>query len=63
MDRKDGPGFTIERGDNDPNYPYGYWYVCTYDGNYDADGSTIEIAMARLIRELHEALKRIEGKI
>lgn len=38
-------------------YPHGYWYACSSNDDYDADGSTPINALAGLITELDVALQ------
>jgi hypothetical protein len=38
-------------------YPHGYWYVCTDDGNYDADGPDPIGALAAFAAGLEEAVR------
>lgn len=57
------PGFTLsfigEQSEHPP-YPHGYWYAVTMDGGYDGSGPTPEIALAKLIDGLVEALNKYQ---
>jgi len=46
---------------NRRKYPHGYWHAVTEDGGYDADGPTVELAMAELLDVVYEALKSSNG--
>jgi hypothetical protein len=43
-------------GEESNKYPNGYWYACTNDENWDADGDTPLNALANLVSVLHKAL-------
>jgi hypothetical protein len=54
---KDKPGFELTFADNETRmHPQGYWYACTNDGNWDADGDSPLSALARLVTVMHKAL-------
>ena len=43
-------------GKESRKYPHGYWYARTSDGNYDADGATVEAALANLVVVMHQSI-------
>lgn len=44
-------------GEESNKYPHGYWYACTNDDNWDADGDSPLNALANLVKVLHKAWK------
>lgn len=47
-------------GQSSRDFPNGYWYASTVNGDYDATGPTVEIAMANLIHVLHTRIVELE---